>query len=72
MGGPDFLCDANLADFMLRVLENSFLQGKFADRYLSILATRGTAKRSSKGPFTYPSSLEILVGKLDGGVSTSI
>ena len=25
-----------------------------------------------KGPFTYPSSSEIWVGKLDGGVSTSI
>ena len=30
------------------------------------------ATSDSKGPFTYPSRLEILVGKLDGGVSTNI
>ena len=30
------------------------------------------SQRKIKGPFTYPSRLEILVGKLDGCVSTGI
>ena len=33
---------------MRRVLENSFLQGEFADRHFSIFTTRSTVKGSTE------------------------